>query len=162
MALEILHHPGTSPSQKCKLVVQEIGQQEEAARCAKAVAQPKQGQWMSWEGVEKKKISWHELWETKAFRTSFTIKAAYNVLLSPKNLSQLYVEDPTCSLCPTPATLKQILVGCKTSPHSRLVHLAAQPGATVSCSSGRRSANEHQCPSSLYILLANNSICPGR
>ena len=101
--------------QRRKLVVQEVRQQEEAARCAKAVAQARQGQWMTWEGVEKRKISWQELWETEAFRTSFTIKAAYDVLPTPKNLSQWYQEDPTCSLCPTPATLKHILVGCKTS-----------------------------------------------
>ncbi|KAJ8349703.1 hypothetical protein SKAU_G00248330 [Synaphobranchus kaupii] len=68
-----------------------------------------------WEGVEKRKISWKELWEMETFKASFTIKAAYDVLPSPKNLSQWYREDATCSLCPTPATLKHILVGCKTS-----------------------------------------------
>lgn len=102
-------------SQKHKLVVQEICQQEEAARCTKAVAQTRQGQWMNSEGVEKRKISWQELWETEAFRISFTIKAAYDVLPSSKNLSQWYREDPTCPLCLTPATLKHILGGCKTS-----------------------------------------------
>ena len=103
-----------TPFQRRKLVVQEVRQQEEAARCAKAVSQAKQGQWMTWEGVEKRKISWQELWEMEAFKASFTIRAAYDVLPSPKNLSQWYGEDPTCSLCPTPATLKHILVGCKT------------------------------------------------
>ncbi|XP_060929417.1 uncharacterized protein LOC133003646 [Limanda limanda] len=97
-----------------KLVVQEVRQQEEAARCAKAVSQARQGQWMTWEGVEKRKISWQELWEMEAFKASFTIRAAYDVLPSPKNLNQWYGEDPTCSLRPTPATLKHILVGCKT------------------------------------------------
>ena len=47
----------------------------------------------------------------KAFRASFTIRAAYDVLPSPANLSQWYGEDPTC---PSPATLRHILVGCKT------------------------------------------------
>lgn len=103
-----------TPFQRRKLVVQEVRQQEEAARCAKAVSQAKQGQWMTWEGVEKRKISWQELWEMEAFKASFTIRAAYDVLPSPKNLSQWYGEDPTCSLCLTPATLKHILVGCKT------------------------------------------------
>ncbi|KAK0147917.1 hypothetical protein N1851_012378 [Merluccius polli] len=44
-----------------RLVVEEIPRQEEATRFAKAVAQAKQGQWMRWEGVEKKNISWKEL-----------------------------------------------------------------------------------------------------
>ena len=59
--------------------------------------------------------SGEELWEMETFRTSFTIKAAYDVLPSPKNLNQWYGVDPTCLLCQTPATLKHILVGCKTS-----------------------------------------------
>lgn len=105
----------TTVPQKRKLEVQEIRQQEEVGRGAKAVAQARQGQWMNSEGVEKKKISWLELWETEAFRISFTIRAAYYILPSPKNLIQWYGEDPTCLLCLTPATLKHILGGCKTS-----------------------------------------------
>ncbi|KAK0156516.1 Retrovirus-related Pol polyprotein from type-1 retrotransposable element R2 [Merluccius polli] len=102
-------------SQRRQLVVQEIRQEEEARRCAQAVAQAKQGQWMAWEGVEKRKITWKELWEMEAFRASFTIRAAYDVLPSPANLCQWYAKDPKCPLCPSPATLKHILVGCKTS-----------------------------------------------
>ena len=104
-----------NPSERRKLVVQEVRREEEAGRRAKAVAQAKQGQWMAWEGVEKRKISWKELWEMETFRASFTIRATYDVLPSPSNLSQWYGEDPTCPLCPSPATLKHILVGCKTS-----------------------------------------------
>ena len=110
-----------STPQRRKLVVQEIRREEEAGRCAQAVAQAKQGQWMAWKGVEKRKISWNELWEMEAFRASFTIRAAYDVLPSPANLSQWYAEDPTCPLCPSPAALKHILVGCKTSLTQGLV-----------------------------------------
>jgi len=35
--------------------------QEEMLRGTKAVAQAKQGQWLNWEGVERKKLSWKEL-----------------------------------------------------------------------------------------------------
>ncbi|KAK2864561.1 hypothetical protein Q7C36_003715 [Tachysurus vachellii] len=107
------------------MVVQEVRREEEARRCAQAVAQAKQGQWMAWEGVKKLKISWKELWEMETFRASFTIRAAYDVLPSPTNLSQWYAEDPTCPLCPSLATLKHILVGCKTSltqGHNTLRH----------------------------------------
>ena len=103
-----------TPPERHKLVVQELRREEEAGRCAQAVAQANQGQWMAWEGVEKRKISWKELWEMEAFKASFTIRAAYDVLPSPANLSQRYGENPTCPLCPSPATLKHILVGCKT------------------------------------------------
>ncbi|KAK0156143.1 hypothetical protein N1851_000566 [Merluccius polli] len=104
-----------TPSQRRKLVVQEVHWEEEARRCTQAVAQANQGHWMAWEGVEKRKISWQELWEMEAFRASFTIRAAYDILPSPTNLSQWYGEDTTCPLCPSTASLKHILMGCKTS-----------------------------------------------
>ena len=66
--------------QRRKLMAEEIYQQEKATKCAKAVAQAKQGQWMNRGGVEKGKMSWQELWEMETFRASFTIKAAYDVL----------------------------------------------------------------------------------
>lgn len=102
-------------SERRTLVVEEVRRQEEAARSAKAVSLAKQGQWMQWEGVERRKISWKELWEMEASKISFIIRATYDVLPTPKNLQQSYGEDPTCALCPTPATLKHIMVGCKTS-----------------------------------------------
>ncbi|XP_049901864.1 uncharacterized protein LOC126391274 [Epinephelus moara] len=104
-----------TPAQWRGLVVEEVCRQEQAARCARAVSQGKQGQWMRWEDIEKRKISWKELWDMEAFRSSFIIRATYDVLPSPQNLSQWYGEDPTCPLCPSPANLKHILIGCKTS-----------------------------------------------
>ena len=43
------------------MVVEEVRRQEEAERSAKAVALAKQGQWMTWEGLERRKLSWREL-----------------------------------------------------------------------------------------------------
>ena len=63
------------------------------------------GQWMTWQGVVKRKISWKELWEMETFRASLTIKAAYDVLPSPKNLNQWYGEYLICPLCLTSAHL---------------------------------------------------------
>ena len=97
------------------MVVEEVRRQEEAERSAKAVSLVKQGQWMRWEGLEKRKLGWRDLWEMEASNISFILRATYDVLPSPKNLHQWYGEDPTCALCPTPATLKHILTGCKTS-----------------------------------------------
>ncbi len=104
-----------APAQRRRLVVEEVRRQEQATRCAKAVSQAKQGQWMRWEGVERRKFSWRELMGMEAFHISFTLRATYDVLPSPSNLNQWYGEDPTCPLCPSPANLKHILVGCKTS-----------------------------------------------
>lgn len=63
----------------------------------------------------KRNISQRELWDMEAFWASFTIKAAYDILLFPKTFSQWYGNDPTLSFCLTPATLKHILVGCQNS-----------------------------------------------
>ncbi|KAL7383413.1 hypothetical protein ABVT39_010137 [Epinephelus coioides] len=104
-----------STSERRKMVVEEVRHQEEAERSMKAVSLAKQGQWMRWEGLEKRKFSWRELWEMEANNISLIIRATYDVLPSPKNLHQWYGEDPTCALCPTPATLKHIMTGCKTS-----------------------------------------------
>ncbi|KAJ8409931.1 hypothetical protein AAFF_G00209720 [Aldrovandia affinis] len=51
----------------------------------------------------------------KGRQISFIIRATYDVLPTPKNLHQWLGEDPSCALCQTPATLRHILTGCKTS-----------------------------------------------
>jgi hypothetical protein len=104
----------TAPERR-KMVVQEVRHQEEAARWAKAVSLAKQGQWTRWDSVEKRKISWKDLWAMEARRLSFSIRATYDVLPTPVNLHQWYGEDPDCALCSMPANLRHILTGCKTS-----------------------------------------------
>lgn len=51
----------------------------------------------------------------KESQISFIIIATYDVLPTPKNLNQWFGEDPSCALCQTPATLRHIFTGCKTS-----------------------------------------------
>ena len=109
-----MFHKATTYERR-KLVVEEVRRQEETARSAKAVSLAKQGQWTRWEGLERRKINWSELWQMEASNISFIIRAVYDVLPSPKNLHQWYGEDPTCPLCPAPATLRHIMTGCKTS-----------------------------------------------
>ena len=46
----------TSKKEQRKIVVTEIHHQEVKSRCAKAASQAKQGQWMNWEGLEKRKV----------------------------------------------------------------------------------------------------------
>ena len=61
----------------------------------KAVAQAKQGQWLNWEGVEKKKLSWKELWSMERI-IRFLIGATYDVLSTPQNLKLWVNGDPLC------------------------------------------------------------------
>ncbi|CAM4720493.1 unnamed protein product [Leuciscus chuanchicus] len=98
-----------------KLVVAEVRHQQEAERCAKAVAQAKQGQWTTWENLEHHKLTWRDMWEMEGSQISFLIRATYDVLPTPKNLNQWFGNDPACPLCQTPATLRHILTSCKTS-----------------------------------------------
>jgi hypothetical protein len=102
------------PAERRKLVVAEFRHQQEAERCAKAVSQAKQGQWTTWENLENRKLTWKDLWEMEGSQISF-IRATYDVLPTPKNLKQWFGDDPACPLCQTPATLRHILTGCKTS-----------------------------------------------
>lgn len=57
--------PKASTSERRKTVVEEVRRQEEAERCAKAVALVKKAQWIRWEGLERRKLSWRELKCTK-------------------------------------------------------------------------------------------------
>lgn len=103
LALQQVTWRKASTLERRKMVVKEVHRQKEAARSAKTVSLAKQGQ------------CWRELWVMEASNISFIIRAAYNLLPSPKNFHQWYGEDPTFALCPTPATLKHIMTGCKTN-----------------------------------------------
>ncbi|KAL3973956.1 proto-oncogene serine/threonine-protein kinase Pim-1 [Sarotherodon galilaeus] len=70
---------------------------------------------MNWESVEKRKLSWSEIWGMESNRLSFIIRETYDVLPSPINLQLWFGKDPSCPLCTVPATLKHISVGCRTS-----------------------------------------------
>ncbi|KAL4000609.1 polycystin 1L2 [Sarotherodon galilaeus] len=59
---------------------------------------------MNWESVEKRKLSWSEICGMEYNRLSFIIRATYD-----------FGKNPACPLCTVPATLKHILVGCRTS-----------------------------------------------
>ncbi|KAK0145224.1 hypothetical protein N1851_015879 [Merluccius polli] len=104
-----------SAGERRKMVVEEMHRQEETVRCTKAVSQARQGQWVNWEGVEKKQIRWKDLWGMEAGRIRFMLGATYDVLPSPKNLSQWFGEDEKCTLCSCVGSLRHILSGCKLS-----------------------------------------------
>ncbi|KAL1252214.1 hypothetical protein QQF64_020010 [Cirrhinus molitorella] len=97
------------------MIVDEVKHQEEGTRRAKVVSLSIQGQWTRWDSVEKRKLSWKDLWSMESKRLSFIIRATYDVLPTPVNLQQWRGEDPSCALCSKPASLKHILTGCKVS-----------------------------------------------
>lgn len=47
----------------------------------------KQGRWTNWEGLEKKRLSWHDIWQMEEAQLSFTIRAMNHLLPSPENVS---------------------------------------------------------------------------
>ena len=96
-------------------MVEEVRRQEEASRFAKAVALGRQGLWTRWESVERKRLSWRDVWAMEARSLSFAIRATYDVLPTPTNLHQWFGKDPGCVLCSRPASLRHILTGCKTA-----------------------------------------------
>ncbi|KAL7400082.1 hypothetical protein ABVT39_006308 [Epinephelus coioides] len=65
------------------MVVEEVRRQEEADRRSRAVAQATQGSWMKWEGVEKRKLTWSELWGMESNRLSFIVRAKKRPILPP-------------------------------------------------------------------------------
>ena len=48
-------------------------EQEEGTRRAAAASRAKQGQWMNWHNVEKRKINWRELLTMDANRIEFIV-----------------------------------------------------------------------------------------
>ena len=74
---------------------------------------PQQGQLLKWqELVVERKIGWKEIWSWSTSRLSFLMRATYDVLASPANLTRWRVQqDDTCR-CGKKGTMKHILSGC--------------------------------------------------
>lgn len=115
----------STPPEKKKMVAEEICRQEEATRCAKAVSQAKRA--VGCKCIEKKKLSWSEMWGMEADGIRFILGATYDVLQAPHNLSNwgwrphmLFV--PKCSFISTHSNgVKQAFLKSDT------------PGGTVKC-----------------------------
>lgn len=90
-----------TPTKWRQMVVMEVRHQEEVGRHARAVTQAQQGQWVRWDGIENRKITWIFTWK-------FIVRATYYVLPSPANLHLWLGEDPACPLCAATATLRHI------------------------------------------------------
>ncbi len=76
-----------SDKEKRVLVSEEIRVKEEELRHAKAAGLALQGGWIRWESVEPRALTWSNIWSMEPMLFRFTIRATYDVLPSPTNLS---------------------------------------------------------------------------
>ena len=61
------------------MVTSFVLEQEKETRQAAAASQAEQGQWINWHDVEKRKISWRELWAMNANRIQLIVWPTYDV-----------------------------------------------------------------------------------
>ncbi len=73
----------------------------------------KQGAWTRWEDIINRVITWADIWRTPQSQLSFLVRAAYDTLPCPRNLSQWFGSKDKCPLCnKANAGLQHILSGC--------------------------------------------------
>ena len=68
------------------MVSEEIHHLEEVKRFATAEGQKKQGAWTQWENAKDRAVTWRDLKHMEPKKSSFLIKAVYDVLPTPVNL----------------------------------------------------------------------------
>ncbi len=99
--------------QRKSMVVEEVLRVEQDRYLIKAVSQCKQGAWTRWEDTINRVITWVDIWRTPQSRLSFLVRAAYDTLPCPRNLSQWFGSEDKCPLCnKANAGLQHILSGC--------------------------------------------------
>ena len=98
-----------------KQITSKISKNLDHTRYVQAVQQGKQGRWTTW-NVEKRELSWADLWNVSDARISKLIKSSYDMLGTPANLKSWNLSDTSeCALCGAYGNLRHILSGCKVS-----------------------------------------------
>lgn len=121
--------PTATREQRKTMVVEEVTQVEQERYLIKVAAQGRQGARTRWEDTTSRSISWTDIWRTPQVRLSFLIRAAYDTLPCPQNLSQWFGSEDGCPLCSKDnAGLQHILLGCKVALCAGVSEMAAQPG----------------------------------
>ena len=104
----------TEGKERRDMIIEEIRQSEDSERIQKAVQQPQQGQWTSWESALQRSLTWNDLWHMAPLRISFLIRAVYDLLPTNANLVRWgKSEDPTCPLCQGRQTTEHVLSSCR-------------------------------------------------
>ena len=98
------------------LIRQEVRQELEQDRREKAVSMSKQGEWLNWDGVTERPITWNDLWKKSDYAIKFMICSVYDLLPTPANL-ELWGkrQESACILCGRRASLEHILSSCNTA-----------------------------------------------
>ncbi|XP_066285801.1 uncharacterized protein [Branchiostoma lanceolatum] len=105
-----------NPKERKQLVVEEVKRMENEKRRVTAVSQKQQGAWVNWEEAIDRRLSWKDLWEVQGCSLSFLLRAVYDVLPCPQNLSRWFGKEECCQLCgKEKANLKHILSACTTA-----------------------------------------------
>ncbi|KAI8517878.1 hypothetical protein Bbelb_038950 [Branchiostoma belcheri] len=86
-------------TERKQLVVEEVKRMEEEGRKVCAVSQKQQGAWVNWEDCLDRKLTWNDVWKIPDCRLSFLIRAVYDVLPCPRNLSR--VDSPGVTTKPS-------------------------------------------------------------
>ncbi|KAI8482700.1 hypothetical protein Bbelb_395800 [Branchiostoma belcheri] len=72
-----------------------------------------QGAWTNWDGAIERRLKWSDVWNIQNARLSFLLRAVYDVLPSPRNLTRWFKSEESCQLCGLEqADLKHILSNC--------------------------------------------------
>ncbi|KAL0968221.1 hypothetical protein UPYG_G00263980 [Umbra pygmaea] len=85
--------------QQKTMVVDEITRLEQERFHVKAISQGTQGAWTRWEATINRRITWADIWRTPQSRLSFLLRATYDTLPCPRNLTLWYGEEVGCHLC---------------------------------------------------------------
>ncbi|GFO23894.1 reverse transcriptase [Plakobranchus ocellatus] len=64
------------------MIIDEIRNKEDSTRVQKAVQQPQQGQWISWDTAIQRSLTWNDIWHMAPLRISFLIRSVYDLLPS--------------------------------------------------------------------------------
>ena len=93
--------------------MEEIRQEEDKTRMTIAVGQAQQGAWTGWEMMQKRRISWGDLWRAEPMRISFMLRSVYDLLPIPANLACWRDEkSDLCPSCKGYGSLQHILSSC--------------------------------------------------
>ena len=96
------------------MIIGEIRHMEDEKRIQKAVQQPQQGQWTSWDNALQRSLTWNDIWHMAPLRISFLIRAVYDLLPTNANLVRWgKKDDATCPLCQGRQTTEHVLSSCK-------------------------------------------------
>lgn len=100
--------------QQKTMVVDEVTRLEQEHFHRKAISQGSQGAWTRWDVTVNRRITWSDIWRTPQSRLSFLLRATYDTLPCPRNLTLWFGDEVGCPLCGnSKVSLQHILSGCK-------------------------------------------------